>query len=167
MLTDARVFVSACLLGEAVRYNATAATCDSPVLHRWRREGIVVALCPEVAAGYPVPRPACEIVGGDGDLVLAGRAVVVDVDGQDETAEFIAGAQAALAAAQSGEARVAILKDGSPSCGCHWVYDGTFSGHPVPGRGVTAALLEQHGIRTFSEQQVDLAAEFLDALGSV
>jgi uncharacterized protein YbbK (DUF523 family) len=46
-------------------------------------------------------------------------------------------AQAVRVAAASGAAG-AVLKARSPSCGCHEVYDGTFSRTRVPGEGVTA-----------------------------
>ena len=42
---------------------------------------------------------------------------------------------------------LAVLKDGSPSCGLRTVYDGTFQGRAVP--GVTTALMEREGVRVF------------------
>lgn len=59
-----RVLVSACLLGERVRYDGRDARASSPILTRWLAEGRVVPFCPEVAAGLGVPRPAAEIQGG-------------------------------------------------------------------------------------------------------
>ena len=61
-----KVLVSACLLGEPVRYNGRDKRCEHDVLDRWLREGRVVAVCPEVAGGLPVPRPPAEIVNGAG-----------------------------------------------------------------------------------------------------
>ncbi len=78
--------------------------------------------------------------------MLDGRARVVDATGADCTAEFLANARAALAAAQEAGARRAVLMARSPSCGCGQVYDGTFSGELRPGDGVTAALLRRSGI---------------------
>jgi uncharacterized protein YbbK (DUF523 family) len=46
-----KILVSACLLGEKVRYSGRAATCDDPVLRRWLAEGRIVSFCPEVASG--------------------------------------------------------------------------------------------------------------------
>ena len=57
--------------------------------------------------------------------------------------------------------RAAILKEGSPSCGVHLLYQGDFSGQMKAGRGVTTELLERHGIRVFSEQEAELAAAFV------
>jgi uncharacterized protein YbbK (DUF523 family) len=59
---------------------------------------------------------------------------------------------------------MAILKEGSPSCGSHRIYDGTFAGISVAGAGVTTALLTQHGIRVFNEDELPEAADHLRAL---
>lgn len=45
-------------------------------------------------------------------------------------------------------------KERSPSCGSHFVYDGTFTGTVVPGQGVTAALLAGRGVELFSEETI-------------
>jgi uncharacterized protein YbbK (DUF523 family) len=159
-----RILVSACLLGEPVRYDGAEVTCHNHTLDRWQKQGRLVAVCPEASGGLPVPRDPCELTGGDGDAFLDGRAKVVRVDGRDTSDEFLRGAQATLAAAQAAGARVAILKENSPSCGTRWTYDGTFSGQLMRGRGATAALLERNGIRTFSEFEIDRAARFLETL---
>jgi uncharacterized protein YbbK (DUF523 family) len=159
-----RVLVSACLLGEKVRYNGAAASTDDAVLATWLEEGRVVSFCPEVAGGLGVPRPAAEILGGDGDAVLATRALVMTRLGTDVTTNFLDGAHQAVAAAQSHGVRLAILKDGSPSCGSTSIYDGTFTGTRRQGRGVTAALLEGAGIRVFSERNLREAQEYLTVL---
>uniref|UniRef100_UPI0013B4173D DUF523 domain-containing protein n=1 Tax=Nonomuraea lactucae TaxID=2249762 RepID=UPI0013B4173D len=113
----------------------------------------------------PTPRPAAEIEGGAGGAaVLSGAARVLTADGTDVTAEFLAGAQSALAVARSFGVRLAVLKDGSPSCGALAVYDGTFRGRRAPGQGVTTALLELNGIRVFTEDHLAEAADYLRAL---
>jgi uncharacterized protein YbbK (DUF523 family) len=152
-----KVLVSACLLGERVRYNGADASCSSEVLRRWAAEGRLVPFCPEVAGGLPVPRPAAEMGGGDGHAVLTGNARVRDGAGRDLTHFFLQGARGALEAARAQGARVAVLKDGSPSCGTSAVYDGTFSGRRRAGPGVTAALLEEAGIYVFSEREIEEA----------
>jgi uncharacterized protein YbbK (DUF523 family) len=159
-----RVLVSACLLGEAVRHDGRDARCAHPVLERWAREGRLVALCPEVAGGLGVPRPPAELQGGDGHAVLQGSARVVTRDGDDVTEAYRRGAAQALDAARAAGARVAILKDGSPSCGTRTIHDGRFAGTTRPGRGVTAALLEAAGLRVFSEQELDAARAYLERL---
>ena len=159
-----KVLVSACLLGEKVRYNGASASTDSSIFAQWLNDGRVVPFCPEVAGGLGVPRPAAEISGTGGEAVLDGRASVMTARRTDVTENFLRGAQLALAAARSQNVGVAILKDGSPSCGSGSIYDGTFSGQKRTGHGVTTALLERHGIRVFSELRVPEAAEYLRTL---
>ena len=159
------ILVSACLLGQPVRYDGTAKQREDRILRRWRVEGRLVSFCPEVAGGLPVPRPPVEIssasnaVGG-----RAGPLVVRTAGGTDVTQFFVRGAEATLAAARRHGVQMAVLKEGSPSCGSHRIYDGTFSGRSVPGSGVTTALLEQHGIRVFSEDNLNEAIVYLCGL---
>jgi len=155
------IIVSACLLGLPVRYDGRVVPFKNTLLTRWQREGRLIAVCPESAGGLPTPRPSAEIVNGDGNAVLAGKACIKDMNGTDVTECFIRGAQEALRLALAFNARTAILKENSPSCACHFVYDGSFSGVLQPGRGVTAALLHQNGVAVFSE------SEFADRLSDI
>ena len=157
-----RILVSACLLGAKVRYHGGDARLPHPTLQRWQEEGRLVMACPEVDGGLGTPRPPAEIAGCDaGRGVLARVAFVRTAAGADVTNQFLAGASMALDAARRNGVRVAILKDGSPSCGSSLVYDGTFSSARTAGVGVTAALLEQNGIRVFSETEIDAAEKWL------
>lgn len=56
------------------------------------------------------------------------------------------GAAAVARRAVELEARRAVLKDLSPSCGAGRVYDGTFSGTVREGDGVVAAALSEAGL---------------------
>jgi uncharacterized protein YbbK (DUF523 family) len=160
-----RILVSACLLGRRVRYDGGSKTSDDETLAVWRAEGRLVPFCPEVEGGLAVPRPPAEIEGGvGGAAVLAGTARILTPDGDDVTNAFLSGAQQALAVATSFGVRMAILKEGSPSCGPLRIYDGTFRGHVTPGQGVTAALLELNGIRVFGEDRIPEAAVHLAGL---
>jgi uncharacterized protein YbbK (DUF523 family) len=159
-----KVLVSSCLLGEPVRYHGGDALCADGVLERWKAEGRLVPLCPETAAGLPVPRPPAEIVGGDGAEVLRNRAYVGDSTGADVTQAFLRGARAVLAAALGNGVRVAVLKDGSPSCGSTYIFDGSFRGQRDAGQGVTTALLSEAGIRVFSDRQFEEAAAYVASL---
>jgi uncharacterized protein YbbK (DUF523 family) len=153
-----KVVVSACLLGAPVRYNGTDKKTHHPVLQQWIDEGRVVSVCPEVLGGLGTPRPPAEIVWIDGLLNVRTNG------GRNVTREFEAGAAAALEQAQRSGARVAILKENSPSCGSTRVYDGTFTSTPVPGDGVATALLRRHDIRVFSENELEAAAAYVAAL---
>jgi uncharacterized protein YbbK (DUF523 family) len=156
--------VSSCLLGQRIRFNGLDAPSDKTILGRWQEEGRLVPFCPELAAGFPVPRPPAETVGGDGRLVLIGQAQVFEDTGADVTGQFVEGANKALAVAKKNQVQIAILTDGSPSCGSTYVYDGQFTGETIAGQGVTAALLEQNGVRVFNEDQIADALQLLERL---
>ena len=141
-----KLLVSACLLGRPVRYDGRDKRLASAVLERWAAEGRLVAICPELAGGLAVPRAPAEIQS-DGH--------VVDVAGADMTGAFEDGARRALELAQAEGCRFALLTDGSPFCGSSFVYDGSFSGERVAGVGVTAGLLERHGIRVFAPDRIE------------
>ena len=149
-----KILVSACLLGERVRYDGGDCR-QSGLLKQWQDEGRLIPICPEVAGGLPVPRPPAEIVSGDADAVLSGCGVVQRKSGEDVTDAFVDGAERALAQCMRHHIKLAVLKEGSPSCGVSRVNDGTFSGMKVEGEGVTARLLNRHGITVFSEFEVD------------
>jgi uncharacterized protein YbbK (DUF523 family) len=124
-----KILVSACLMGHAVRYDGQAKPLVHPAIERWRAEGRLVTICPEMSAGMPVPRPPAEIAGGAaGADVLAGRARVVEITGGDVTDGFRQAAENALRLATETGCRYALLIDGSPSCGSGFIYDGSFSG---------------------------------------
>ncbi len=110
----------------------------------WQGQGLLEELCPEVAGGLGVPRPAAEIQG----------AKVVTQSGEDVTRAFVRGAQQALAICQQLQIKLALLKQGSPSCGNSLVNDGTFTKTKIEGQGLTAQLLMQHGIRVFNELEL-------------
>ena len=59
-----------------------------------------------------------------------------------------------------------MLKARSPSCGCHQVYDGTFSRTLRAGEGVTAAALRAAGIDVRSDEDVERAGPTIDSPGA-
>lgn len=158
------ILVSACLLGQKVRYDGDHQAMQSDRLSRWIEEGRVVAICPEMAGGLPTPRPAAEIVGGSGGEVLQGIARVRTSAGVDVSDAFVAGAEKALLLVRQHGIRLAILKERSPSCGSRQTYDGTFTGSRRGGEGVTAALLRAYGVEVFSEAELDLVEARLRCL---
>ncbi len=151
-----RILVSACLLGEPVRYDGKSLLQQHALLEAWREQGRLVSFCPEAAGGLDTPRAAAEIVGGDGYDVLAGKARVIDNTGRDVSTAFISGAQQALAICRQEHIQLAILSARSPSCGDGQIYDGQFSRQLKAGSGVTAALLKQNGVTVFNQHTIDL-----------
>lgn len=146
------ILVSACLAGRACRFDGAAAPDD--VVTTLVAEGRAVLVCPEEDGGLGTPRPAAEIVGGDGHDVLEGRARVLTRSGADVTEHYVRGAQIALETARRSGATAAILKARSPSCGKGCVYDGSFGRVLQEGDGVTAALLQREGIEVVTEEDV-------------
>jgi uncharacterized protein YbbK (DUF523 family) len=144
------VLVSACLLGEACRYDGRSQGSERVMAALEGKE--VVPVCPEVGSGLPTPRPPVELSGGTGVDVWAGRARALEREaGTDRTEAFQRGAQLALAAARKFGATVALLKEKSPSCGSQRVYE---AGKLRPGEGITAALLRAGGITVLSDEDL-------------
>jgi uncharacterized protein YbbK (DUF523 family) len=92
-----------------------------------------------------MPRTAAELQA-DGSVRTA--------DGEDVTDAYRRGADHAVRLAGAARAVGAVLKARSPSCGCHEVYDGSFSGVRVPGQGVTAQALREAGLPVHDEDDV-------------
>lgn len=137
------LLISACLLGRPCRYDGASKPCANvrALEARYR----LIPICPEVDGGLPTPRPASEL---QDDGSVKNRA------GRDVTAEYRRGATLALQMAQRNGCRVALLKEKSPSCGAHGVYDGSFSGRLRDGEGLTVRLLRQNGIRVLGESEI-------------
>ena len=142
-----KVMVSACLAGVKCRYDGEA--CTHPEWAERVRRGEAVPLCPELLGGLSRPRPPAEIAGGDGRDVLAGKAQVLNREGAEVTAAFLAGAQRVAEICKQNGITRAYMKEKSPSCGVHEIFDGSFSGRLIPGCGVMAALLMAAGIAVF------------------
>lgn len=143
--------ISACLCGVNCKYNG--GNNLNPYFLDLLAGGDLLPLCPEQLGGLPTPRSACEIRGGNGQDVIDHAALVINRNGIDVTSALVKGAEETLSIAIRAEVDGAILKSGSPSCGTGNIYDGTFSRKMISGDGVTAALLKQHGLKVWSEQE--------------
>lgn len=161
-----KLLVSACLLGEKVRYDAKDCLQTHARLKQYIEDKRVVTICPEMAGGLPTPRPPAEIEPKSyAAAVLRFEAKVLTKNGEDVSHEFRKGAQKALALAQKHGIRCAILKARSPSCGSGQVYDGSHSKKLIDGMGVTAELLSQHDIKVFDETEIDAALDYIEEMG--
>lgn len=104
-----RIGVSACLLGERVRWNGGHE--EAPLLTKTLAPFVQwVPVCPEVEAGLGVPRPTVRLHQGDGL-----RLVESEDGSRDHTGAMQRASAAWLAAAP--ELDGFVLKKGSPSCG--------------------------------------------------
>lgn len=135
------ILISACLAGKACRYDGQANTV--PELQELYEQGGACLICPEVMGGLEIPREPCELQG----------LRIVSQSGRDCTAHYQKGAEAALKAALENGVCLAVLKARSPSCGSRFIYDGSFTHTVIPGDGLTAKLLREHGIRVIDENE--------------
>lgn len=135
------VLISACLLGQYCRYDGKVK--NYPQLEKLLRRADLhlIPVCPEQLGGLATPREPSECQG----------AKVYTKSGRDVTAQYQRGAAGALYYAQLFHCTAAVLKEKSPSCGCGWIYDGSFTKTLVKGDGVTAALLKKHGLTIYGE----------------
>ncbi|MFY2561488.1 DUF523 domain-containing protein [Corallococcus terminator] len=144
------VLVSACLLGEACRYDGRAQRSERVLAALTGKA--VVPICPEVGSGLPIPRPPVDLCGGTGVDVWAGKARALEREARtDRTEDFQRGALLALEAARRFEVTVALLKEKSPSCGSQRVYE---AGVLRPGEGITTALLRSEDITVISDEEL-------------
>jgi len=104
-----------------------------------------IPFCPEQMAGFSTPRPPVEIIGGDGADVLSGKAKVMTKNGENVSKQFLDSLDDILIAVQWIQPSMIVLQQRSPSCSCAGIYDGTFTHKLIPGDGVIAAFLRQHG----------------------
>lgn len=136
-----KALISACLLGAECKYSGGSNALPEDTLAALREKYELIPVCPECYGGLTTPRAPSERRGDK----------VVSKTGADVTAQFQRGAQTALHLAEIFGARLAILKENSPSCGSGTIYDGTFTGTLTQGDGVTAELLKKHGIKVIGE----------------
>ena len=145
-MTDAkgrcRCVVSACLAGESCRYDG--ASNLRPEIAGLVAAGLAVTVCPEVLGGLPTPRIPSEIRCGS----------VINAEGDDVTHAFVQGAEEALRIARKYGCTTAILKARSPSCGCGYVYDGSFTRTLAQGDGIFAAMLRAEGLDLLTEEDI-------------
>lgn len=160
-----KIAISACLLGEACRYDGASKPCEHVIVLARQHE--VLPICPEVAGGLPTPRTPSEIRSGNVDggepvdgALAGGRKIagsagakrrVINSAGVDVTAQFEAGAERTLQAMREFGCELAILKAKSPSCGSGLIYDGSFSGRLVPGWGIAAEAIRDAGFPVYDE----------------
>lgn len=139
-----RILISACLVGDNVKYDG--GNNKNPLISKLLEKYELVPFCPEVEGGLPTPRHPAE---------QRGEQVVNDID-EDVTDEFNRGADLALNICLYLKIKKAILKERSPSCGVHSIYDGNFSHKVISGSGVTATLLKRKGIEVYNEDEIPM-----------
>ena len=159
-----KILVSSCLLGEDTRYDgANSSVAMNPKFKFSQKElfmdimceNEIFSVCPEVAGGLGIPRNKAEIVSQNKPFK------VLDFEQNDVTINFLLGAKKALDICLENNIKVALFKSKSPSCGNTAIYDGTFSENLVEGKGLSARLLEENGIKVFNEHELEELKKFI------
>ena len=159
-----KILVSACLLGEDVRYDGNnSSIAFNPKVSFSLKElfmdilcdNEIYSFCPEVAGGLGVPRIPAEIVKKDKPFIVQNQ------NGEDVTINFLLGAKKALDLCKEENIKVALMKANSPSCGNIKTYDGTFTKNLIEASGLTAKLLKENGIEVFNENELKELLKFI------
>ena len=159
-----KILVSACLLGEDVRYDGNnSSIAFNPKFSFSLKElfmdilcdNEIYSFCPEVAGGLGVPRVPAEIVKRYKPFIVENQ------NAEDVTINFLLGAKKALDLCKEENIKVALLKANSPSCGNIKIYDGTFSNTLIDSQGLTAKLLKENEIEIFNEEQLQELAKYI------
>ncbi len=135
-----KIAVSACLLGDNVRYDGTNKRNDE--LIRLLEGQEIIRICPE-AMVFAIPHLPIERCNGK----------VIDQEGSDHTEELKSACEQCLD--WIADCDFVILKSKSPSCGYGEIYDGTFSGTLIKGNGLFAALCLQHNFPIYTENDLE------------
>ena len=133
-----RIGVSACLLGQEVRWDGRHKRAEW-VAADLAREAELVPVCPEVEVGLGTPRPPIRLESGGGGAVR----LACPSTGEDLTARMADFAEARVRALRDAGIAGYVLKARSPSCGKSGVeVFGDPGAPPRPsGRGLFAEAL--------------------------
>ena len=134
-----KLLISSCLLGNNVKYNGKNNYIDG--IEALKEKYDLIIICPEVMGGLPIPRIPSEIINNN----------VFNKEGINVTNEFEKGANIALELVKKHNIKKALLKDGSPSCGSTYIYDGTFNGIKINDFGITVRRLLKENIKIYTE----------------
>lgn len=143
------ILVSACLMGDLVRYDGKSQKND--FILSLEKEHTLIKVCPETFSGLPTPRKPSEIINDE----------VFMNDGTNVTKYFNDGVSQSIELLKKYDCKMAILKSKSPSCGKGIIYDGTFKGTFTEGDGMLTRALNKLNIPIFTEEEIDEIKEFL------
>ena len=136
--TIIKIGISACLLGENVRYNGEVLEYSLPDIFREQIEWVTV--CPEVEYGLPVPREPMQLQGDPDSPALVTINTKID-----HTAGMKKWADKKLKQLEHEALCGFIFKSRSPSSGLKSVKVYNSSGKAVgEGRGIFAAAFIEH-----------------------
>ncbi len=150
-----KILISGCLIGLKCNYKGEASSGNQErlfsIIKKYEENGYeFIPACPEQLGGMPTPRIPSELISTASEI-LCGKGKVISKNGDDVTGCFVKGAKEALFLAKRYNVVGCVLKSRSPSCGNSKIYDGTFSGALISGRGVTSQLLVDSGLIVLNE----------------
>ena len=137
-----KVMVSACIIGCNCKYNG-GNSLNSKVVD-FLKDKETIEICPEMLAGLSIPRASAEIVEG----------CVTECNGRNVHKEYKKGVELALEKIKDENIDLAILQSRSPTCGVNQIYDGSFSGKLIKGRGLFAEALINNGYKVIDSEDI-------------
>ena len=138
-----KLIISACLLGTNCKYNGK--NNYNQLVEELKKKYELIPICPEVMGGLNIPRIPSEVKEGK----------VFNKDGIDVSEYFNKGALMTIDTVDKLNIKYAVLKDGSPSCGSTYIYDGSFTSTKIEGMGITAKALKNKGIIIYNENNIE------------
>ncbi len=140
-----KILISACLLGQNVKYDGkNNSILENSFIKKLLNLNMLIPICPEVEGGLSVPRIPVEIKNKN----------AIDKEGNDRTKNFFLGAKRTCELALQNDAKIAILKAKSPSCGKGKIYDGTFTKKLIDANGIVVMALEKIGVEVYTEDDL-------------
>ncbi|MBU1070151.1 phosphoribosylglycinamide formyltransferase [Myxococcota bacterium] len=153
------VAVSACLCGFPCRWDGENRKEPGLLEALGARENVdILAICPEVLAGFGVPRPRIQFENEDPGT-LSDAPVIRNEHGEDVTATLLRAVGRISDWCGRFNVQAAFLKENSPSCGTQRI---PCRGERIDAQGPLARRLDADGIRTFSEDNFKQGLEWLD-----
>ncbi len=146
-----KILVSGCLYGWHCRYDDGDTPCEDERFLKWKEEGRLISVCPEVFGGLKTPRPDAQRL----------KDKVITCTGVDVTKEYRIGGEEALRLAKEHDVICCIMKEDSPSCGSKFVFDGTHTDTKIEGQGTTVELLRNNGYLCYDEDELDEVEKLL------
>ena len=144
------IIISACLLGRECRYDG--GHCKVSELDNL--DVNFISVCPEEAGKLGTPRPAAELISS-AKAVVSGQGKILTKRNVDVTPQFFDGSKRELSKLKSSNAKIAVLKSRSPSCGYGQVYDGSFTGNLRKGNGIFSQMCEDEAVKVISSDNID------------
>lgn len=136
-----KILVSACLLGHNVKYNGK--NNFNKFVDALKNKYEIIPICPEVDGGLSIPRIPSEIRNNK----------VINQNNEDVTSFYLRGINRILDLIKNNKIEFIVLKEKSPACGVHFVYDGTFSHKLINGQGFLASHIAN--IPIYSENDIE------------